>query len=100
MISHETLLKLKDILSRISKGESVGLQERLFLNKYADKDQTISMWLARARRLQSTTDSNDPIDQLLNGLDIGKVDPEPFFKRDTEDLANWFTGAPSWVARS
>ncbi len=100
MIPEQTKKNLQDILKRISNGESVTLNERLLIQKYSDRDQTISSWLNKARKLQQKDLSNDSIDELLNALAIGTSEPMSQFQPEVDDLGEWFTGAPSWLARS
>tara|TARA_B100000700_G_scaffold222705_1_gene245439 strand:+ start:269 stop:550 length:282 start_codon:yes stop_codon:yes gene_type:complete len=91
---------LQEILLRLSKGENVTFEERLHLTKCADSDPTISMWLKRAKRLQKDNITQDPIETLLNDLDLGVCDPDDYFKNEDDDIGEWFTGAPSWITRS
>ena len=39
MLTTATRLKLQEILGRVARGEPVGLQERVLLQKYADRDR-------------------------------------------------------------
>ena len=100
MLTTTTRQKLENILNRVANGEKVSLKERIYLNNYADKDQTISNWLKKARRLQQNPQDNNEIDNLLNGLDLGSSDPNSTYKPDEDDLGDWFRGAPSWLVRS
>ncbi len=100
MLSTSTRLRLQSILERVSKGETVSLDERVYLHKFADRDQTVSSWLTRARRIQQKVGTNDRIDDLLNDLDLGSSDPGSSYKPDQDDLGDWFSGAPSWLGRS
>ncbi len=100
MISSETIDNIKDILKRLSNGESVTLDERIFIQKASDEDQKVNSWLKRAKRLQAENCSDDSIGKLINDLDLGPVDSESLYKPNPDDLGNWFTGAPSWVSRS
>ena len=93
-------IRLKDILQRISRGDKVSLDERLFLSQCADADQTISASLTRARRNQLEEQPADNIDRLLNDLDIGISEPDSAFRPGQDDLGDWFMGAPSWLGRS
>ncbi len=100
MISSETIENIKEILKRLSNGESVTLDERIFIQKASDEDQKVNSWLKRAKRLQTGNGSDDSIGKLLNDLDLGPLDSESLYKPNPDDLGNWFTGAPSWVSRS
>ncbi len=100
MLSTATRLRLKDILERISRNEEVTLNERVFLHKFADRDQTVSSWLNKARRLQQHQQPKDAIENLLNELNIGSPEPDSSYDPDKDDLGDWFGGAPSWLGRS
>ena len=40
------------------------------------------------------------IDNLINELELGSVEPHSNKISNPEELGRWFSGAPSWVARS
>ena len=87
----------------MSNAEPVSLRERVYVQKHADNDPAVSGWLKRAKRVQQKTievQSMDGIDQLLNNLDLGCSDPQEVFNPKDDDLGDWFSGAPSWIARS
>ena len=100
MISTSTRLLLKDILQRIATGKEVTLQERIYLGKFADRNQTVANSLRRANRLQQKQELTNGIDHLLNDLDLGSADPQASYKPASDDLGEWFSGAPSWLVRS
>ncbi len=100
MLSSSTREHIREILTRMSKGSSVKLSERLLIHEYADKDQTISNWLRRALRNNLTNKSTEEIDRLIYELDICSADPQSIYNPNEDDLGEWFSGAPSWVARS
>ena len=100
MFSESSRLKIENILLKISKGGEVSLQERIYINKVADKDQAVYSSLKKAKRLQRKDESYDQIDNLIFDLDLGSPDPDTIFNPSQEDLGEWFSGAPSWLARS
>ena len=100
MISSTTIRYIKEVLKRLSSGDSVTLEERIYIQKAADEDQKVSSWLKRARRLQDGEESKSSVDKLINDLDLGPLDSDSLYKPNPDDLGNWFTGAPSWVSRS
>ena len=85
---------------RLSKNDNVSLEERLYIQRCADKDPSINNWLNKAKRIQRNKVSSDSIEMLLDDLDIGSTDPDNSFKVGEDDLGEWFSGAPSWLARS
>ena len=100
MLTPFSRLRLKEILTRLAMGNQVTLEERIYINKYATKNQNVSNWLRKASRIQRGNDDCDPIDELLNGLDLNSDDPNSNYNPDQDDLGEWFSGAPSWIRRS
>ena len=100
MLSTSTRLRLQDILKRLARGEEVSLPERVYVHKFADRDQTVSSWLNKARRLQQKDQPQDSVDHLLDDLGLCSPDPESSFRPGEDDLGDWFRGAPSWLGRS
>ena len=100
MLTTSSRLRILEIIQRLSNGDEVTLQERINLKKYASRDQTVYSWLKKALRFQQKIKSSNPIDQLIDNLDLGSSDPHSTFNPETDDLGDWFSGAPSWVRRS
>jgi hypothetical protein len=99
MLTPSTRLRLQAILDRIGADQPVTLQERIYVQKFADRDQGVAGWLLKARRRQQQQTPADGVDQLLSDLNLGTADPDRTFRRG-DDLEGWFGGAPSWVRRS
>ncbi len=100
MLSTSSRLRIQEILTRLSRGNVVTLEERIYINKYAAKNQNVSSWLKQASRIQRKQHVAHPIDKLLNGLDLYSDDPHASYNPDQDDLGEWFSGAPSWIRRS
>ena len=100
MLSTSSRLRIQNILLRLAKNQQVTLQERIYINKYADRDQTVYSWLKKAKQLQQSNESMDSIDDLMFELGLGSPDPDTTYNPDKGDLGDWFTGAPSWLGRS
>ena len=100
MLSTNSRIRIQEILSRLSKGDQVTLEERIYINKYAANNQNVSSWLRKALLIQRNENRSNPIDQLLNGLDLSSEDPHSTFNPDQDDLGEWFSGSPSWIRRS
>tara|TARA_B100000579_G_scaffold392456_1_gene368394 strand:+ start:1005 stop:1253 length:249 start_codon:yes stop_codon:yes gene_type:complete len=81
-------------------GNKVSLEERIYINKYAKKNQNVSLWLRKASRIQRNQPIFNPIDELLNKLNLSTDEPHSTYNPDQDDLGEWFSGAPSWVRRS
>ena len=100
MLSTSSRLRIQEILTRLAMGNKVTLEERIYINKYASKNQNVSTWLRKASRLQRMKNDSSPTDELLNGLDLCSSEPHSTFNPDQDDLGEWFSGAPSWIRRS
>ena len=53
MLSTSVRLRLQEILTRLSKNEPVSLDERILVQKYADRNSTVWHWLRKARSIQA-----------------------------------------------
>tara|TARA_Y100001968_G_C19242138_1_gene659998 strand:- start:215 stop:469 length:255 start_codon:yes stop_codon:yes gene_type:complete len=84
----------------MSQGNKVTLEERIYITKYAAKNQNVSSWLRKASRIQRNTSVTNSMDELLNGLDLSSGEPNSTYNPDRDDLGEWFSGAPSWIRRS
>ena len=100
MLTTSSRLRIKEILTRIAMGNPVTLQERIYINKYAMKNQSVSAWVRKASVIQRNENHLDPIDKLLNDLDLYSSEPHSAYNPDHDDLGDWFSGAPSWIRRS
>jgi hypothetical protein len=100
MLSTSSRLRIQEILTRLSMGKQVTLEERIYINKYATKNQNVSSWLRKASRIQRQEQVTNQIDELLNGLDLSSDEPHITYNPDHDDLGEWFSGAPSWIRRS
>ena len=100
MLTTTSRLRIQEILTRLSMGKQVTLEERIYINKYATRNQNVSSWLRKASRIQSQEKIVNQIDELLNGLDLSADEPHVTYNPDHDDLGEWFSGAPSWIRRS
>ena len=100
MLTTTSRLRIQEILTRLSMGKQVTLEERIYINKYATRNQNVSSWLRKASRIQRKEKVNNQIDELLNGLDLSADEPHITYNPDHDDLGEWFSGAPSWIRRS
>jgi hypothetical protein len=105
MLTPSTRLRLQAILDRIGADQPVTLQERIYVQKFADRDQGVAAWLLQARRRQlrqTPVDGKpkDGIDHLLEQMNLGPADPNSTYRPGEDDIEGWFGGAPGWVRRS
>jgi len=99
MLTTSTRLKLQAILRRLATGTSVSLEERVYLQKFADCDRTVASWLRQARRQQLAGHPFSGMDGFLNELDLGASEPNQEHRPDRDDLGDWFGGADPWLRR-
>ena len=99
MLTTNTRLKLQSILRRLAQGSSISLSERVYLQKFADCDRTVSSWLRQARRQQLAGHHRGGLDSLLDDLNLGDAEPDQQHRPDSDDLGDWFGGADSWLRR-
>jgi len=102
MFTPEKRLHLQGILRRLATGQNVTLEERIDLQRHADRDPTVAACLRRARRRQQRRQltTGKGVDALLDQLDLNDRDPDSSFDPEQDDLGDWFSGAPSWLRRS
>tara|TARA_Y100001968_G_C19376953_1_gene728173 strand:- start:977 stop:1279 length:303 start_codon:yes stop_codon:yes gene_type:complete len=100
MLSTSARIRIQEILTRISNGNTVTLEERIYINKYASRNQNVSTWLRKASHLQRNKPISNQIDELIDGLNLCSSDPHSTYDPDHDDLGEWFTGAPSWIRKS
>tara|TARA_B100000965_G_scaffold405893_1_gene441758 strand:- start:3083 stop:3385 length:303 start_codon:yes stop_codon:yes gene_type:complete len=100
MLTTSTRIRIQEILIRIANEDEVTLEERIYINKYAARNQNVSAWLRKASHIQRNKLNSNPIDELINGLDLCSSDPHSTYNPDQDDLGEWFSGAPSWIRRS
>jgi len=93
MLSTSTRLKLEDIAARIAGGLDVSFSEMQWAQKWAEHNRSAAAILRKARRRAINGEPVEgSIDELMDGLDIGFVDPSDHLTgpQNPVDLANWF----------
>jgi hypothetical protein len=100
MLTPHTRLRLQEIISRIAESKPVSLQERIYLQKFADRDPSVWSWLRRAQRRQRQGLPHTGLDRLLVEMDVGEPGDTEGYDPRKDDLGDWFSGAPSWLRRS
>ena len=101
LISIQKRQKIQGIVKRIAQDKPISLEERIYVEKFAQHNSTISLWLKKANSLRRNGKKNDDgIDNLLQSLGIDGLDKENHFNPNEDDISDWFRGAPDWLRRS
>jgi hypothetical protein len=105
MLTPTTRLRLQAIIAKIGADQPVTLEDRIYVQKFADRDQGVAAWLRNARRRQQRqgvlpAPARDGIDSLLEQMNLGPADPDVSYRPGDDDIEGWFGGAPGWVRRS
>ena len=96
MLTTATRLRIQDILRRVAQGQSVSLQDRIYVNKFAEHDRTVNSWVSRARRMQLQQAPSKSLDGFLDDLDLGSEEEGDQYRGD---LGDWFGNASPWLRR-
>ena len=96
MLTTATRLRIQDILRRVAQGQSVSLQDRIYVNKFAERDRTVNGWVSRARRMQLQQAPAKGLDGFLADLDLGSEEEGDRYRGD---LGEWFGNASPWLRR-
>ena len=101
LLSNQTRLKIQGIIKRIAHDKSISLEERIYVEKFAQHSSTISLWLKQANSVRRNDIKSDGgIDSLLQSFGINGLDKENHFNPNEDDISDWFGGAPGWLRRS
>ena len=100
-LSNQKRLKIKGIIKRIAQDKSISLEERILVEKFAQHNSTISLWLKKANSFRRYgVKNNGGIDNLLQSLGVDGLDKENHFNSNEDDISDWFGSAPDWIRRS
>ena len=58
MLSTASRLRVQEILKRLAMGNEVTLEERIYINKFASRDQNVSSWQRKASNYQRNKQSS------------------------------------------
>lgn len=101
LLSTQKRIKIQNIIKRISQNEKISLEERIYIQKFAKHNSTISQWLRQANSIRRYGHYREHgIDSLLQSLGIDGLDSENHFKPNIDDISDWFGGSPDWLKRS
>ena len=94
-------LQKEDRLTQSRLSLVLTLEERIYVEKFAHHNSTISLWLKKAHSFRRNGTKNDgSIDDLLQSFGIDGLDKENHFNPNEDDISDWFGGAPGWLRRS
>ena len=101
ILTTKTRLKLQDILTRLSKNKVVSLDERILVQKYADRNSTVWHWLRKARPIRAKGNLDQgSMGGFMQQMNLPGQTSEDHFNGSQDDLGEWFQGSPQWVRRS
>ena len=101
LLSNHKRLKIQEIIKRIAQDKSILLEERIYVEKFAKHNSTISLWLKKANSFRRNGVNNGKgIDNLLQSFGIDGLEKENHFNPNEDDISDWFGGAPDWLRRS
>ena len=101
LLSNQKRLKIQGIIKRISQDRQISLEERIYVERYARHNSTISLWLRKAISLRRYgLQSEGGINGLLQSLGIDGLDKENHFNPNKDDISDWFGDSPDWIKRS
>ena len=101
MLSTRVRLRIQEVLTRLSKNEPVSLDERILVQKYADRNSTVWRWLRKARSIQAKGHlDQQSVGGFMQQMNLPGQTAEDYFNGSQDDLGDWFQGSPQWVRRS
>jgi len=100
MLTPSTRLRLQDIIGRIADSQPVTLRERIYVQKFADRDASVWSWLRGAQRAQRRGEPESDLEHFMAQMNLGEPCDNKGFDPSRDDLGDWFSGAPSFLRRS
>tara|TARA_B100000700_G_C14992913_1_gene832235 strand:- start:895 stop:1197 length:303 start_codon:yes stop_codon:yes gene_type:complete len=100
MFSISTRKNIQGILLRLSEGKEISLKERIYVENFTGNNSTASNWIRQAFRIQKQRNPKNEIDNFLSSIDLDPAHEDRDGKNYLDDIAAWFSSAPSWLARS
>ncbi|MCP9835257.1 MULTISPECIES: hypothetical protein [unclassified Cyanobium] len=100
MLTPSTRLRLQDIIGRIADSQPISLNERIYVQKFANRDASVWSWLRRAQRQQRRGEPETDLERFMTQMDLVEPSDPSGFDPSRDDLGDWFSGAPTWLKRS
>ena len=88
LLSNQKRQKIQEIVQRIAQDKSITLEERIYVEKFAHHNSTISLWLKKANSFRRNGKKNDGgVDNLLQSFGIDGLNKENHFNPNEDDLS-------------
>ena len=101
MLYQKEYFKLKKILHKISRGDSVTINERLFLEDHASRNSEVFQLLGKAQCSRRLADTNsEELTSFMGSLGLNGTFDNEHYNPNIETIDQWFTNAPNWLRRS
>ena len=101
LLNSQKRLKIQKIIKRISLDKEISLEERIYVEKFARYNSTVSLWLKKANNIRRHgLQRKNGIDNLLQSLGIDGSDKDNYFNPNVDDISDWFGNSPEWLKRS
>ena len=101
MLSTQTRLRVEFLCARIEAGENIEFNDMVWLEKWAHNNRSVHDMVNRARRRAiNGVPLSGSMDEFLDHLNLGNVDPETHLTGDSniDDIVDFFR-APGWTQR-
>jgi len=92
MLSTSVRLRLQEIANKMTTGQAVSLEERIWASKWAKANRSASSIISKAQRIQRQGKAHeDSLDGFLQALDLGEIEPSQHLigPQDPVELAEW-----------
>lgn len=99
MLSTEVRQRAEYICSRIAEKAEVQVSDMIWIQKWAKSNHSVEAMLRKARRRAMRGDQPaEGLDQFLEDMDLGEVDPTDHLSADSNpiEIAEWFTRKKKW----
>lgn len=94
MLSHNYRMRVEAICDKIVKGESIELNEMIWVEKLSKANRSAATLLRQARRRAANPDMQEgDMDDFMNALDLGDPDPSNHRSRfeSVDDIIDFFS---------
>ena len=101
MFNQREYSEIKNIILKISKNESVNLNERIILQGYINKHSDIFHLMKKAQFTRRfTKEKIENLTKFMADLSLDGTLQEEHFNPRKDNIEEWFINAPKWLRRS